>query len=145
MSVITKNFILFFSVIGLLSSYQVSYANETKRDSSQDNKFIMHGAVKFAENCAECHGKIAQGTPNWHEPDAKGNYPPPPLDGTGHAWHHSEAVLKHTIRDGGKKLGGTMPGFDKKLNDRDMEAIIVWLQSHWPDKILKTWKSNYLK
>ncbi len=103
---------------------------------------VMQGGRLYAKNCAQCHGATAQGAPNWHKVDKLGKYPPPPLNGTGHAWHHGIDVLKGTIRNGGKKLGGTMPGFASKLSDKDMEAIIAWFQSHWPKKIMDTWERN---
>lgn len=131
---------LFLILLGLFAVSQ-THAGEKK----QDFKMIMHGAVKYAKNCASCHGKLAQGAPNWHEPDAKGNYPPPPLDGTGHTWHHSKEVLTTVIKKGGKPMGGVMPAFEKKLSDKDIDSIIAWLQSHWPEKILKTWKNNFGK
>jgi len=40
-------------------------------------------------------------------------------------------------------MGGQMPAFGSKLSDKDINSIIAWLQTHWPEKILKTWKSNY--
>lgn len=139
MSVLAKKLIPLFFISGILINYQIARAG----DNNQNSKFIMTGAVKYAKNCALCHGKIAQGTPNWHEPDANGNYPPPPLDGSGHTWHHSKKVLTMVIKKGGKPMGGQMPAFGDKLSDNDINSIIAWLQSHWPEKILKTWKSNY--
>ncbi len=32
-----------------------------------------------------------------------------------------------------------MPPWGDKLSDADMEAIIAWFQSHWPDEIYDTW------
>ena len=139
MRIIKKELILLFIIPGILINFQIARAD----DNIQSSKVIMHGAVKYAKNCAVCHGNIAQGTPNWHEPDADGNYPPPPLDGSAHTWHHSKKVLTTVIKKGGKPMGGAMPAFGDKLTDKDIDSIITWLQSHWPEKILKTWKSNY--
>jgi len=139
MRIIAKQLFLLFLISGILINYKITRAGE----DVQNSKFIMHGAVKYAQNCAVCHGKIAQGTPNWHEPDTNDNYPPPPLDGSGHTWHHSKKVLTMVIKKGGKPMGGQMPAFENKLSNNDINSIIAWLQTHWPEKILKTWKSNY--
>lgn len=116
-------------------------ASDLKRDFAT----VIHGAKKYSKNCASCHGPLGQGAVNWHEPDKNGNYPPPPLNGTGHAWHHSKEVLTMVIKQGGKPMGGVMPAFGSKLSDSDINSIIAWLQSHWPEKILNTWKKNYIK
>jgi mono/diheme cytochrome c family protein len=99
---------------------------------------LMRGAALFREHCAACHGAQAQGTPNWHKPLADGRMPPPPLDGGGHAWHHPRSWLKLSIRDG---LGPTrgMPAFGAKLADADIEAVIDWFQSLWPEEIYLAW------
>ena len=97
------------------------------------------GGKVFAEHCAGCHGADAAGSPNWRETDAAGKYPPPPLNGTAHAWHHPKAVLRMTIRHGGVPLGGSMPGFVKKLDDKQIDAVIAWIQSHWSDEIYAAW------
>ncbi len=106
---------------------------------SSDFGTVMRGGRLFQQNCASCHGQLAQGHTNWQKPDANGKYPPPPLNGTGHTWHHPKAALKDTIKEGTVKLGGSMPAWGHKLSDGDIEAIIAWLQSHWPDEIYAAW------
>ena len=100
---------------------------------------VMRGARLYAENCASCHGRLAQGHPNWQKPDAEGKYPPPPLNGTGHTWHHTQSVLKRVIKGGTAAMGGNMPAWGEKLSDEEIEAIIAWIQSHWPDELYATW------
>lgn len=100
---------------------------------------VMHGGKLFQKNCASCHGQLAQGAPQWQKPDANGKYPAPPLNGTGHAWHHPLAALKATIKRGTVKIGGNMPAWGDKLSDDDIESIIAWLQAQWPDEIYRNW------
>ena len=100
---------------------------------------VMRGKKLFLQNCASCHGSQAEGAPQWSTPGADGKYPPPPLDGTAHTWHHPTAALKRTIREGTIAIGGKMPPWGGKLSDEDMEAIIAWFQSLWPDEIYDTW------
>lgn len=101
---------------------------------------VMRGGKLFQENCAQCHGQLAQGAPQWQKPDAAGKYPAPPLDGSGHAWHHPNDALIKTIRDGTVTLGGSMPPWKEKLSDRDIEAIIAWFQARWPEEIYQSWR-----
>ena len=93
----------------------------------------------FQANCAVCHKPDASGTPNWREVDAQGNYPPPPLNGTAHTWHHSLSILRRMVRIGGVPLGGTMPAFADKLNTEQIDDILAWVQSHWTDEIYRIW------
>ncbi|MFB3103971.1 MAG: c-type cytochrome, partial [Pseudomonadales bacterium] len=49
---------------------------------------VAKGKVLFLSHCASCHGQAAEGTLDWRRTDANGNYPPPPLNGSAHGWHH---------------------------------------------------------
>lgn len=104
-----------------------------------DTAQVARGAKIYQANCAECHGANAEGAPNWHRQGADGKYPAPPLNGTGHDWHHPTAALKRTIREGTAKLGGNMPAWKDKLSDGDIEAVIAWFQSRWPEDVYKNW------
>ena len=100
---------------------------------------IARGEILYQANCASCHKADASGTVDWKRLDAKGKLPPPPLNGTAHAWHHPLSVLRRTVRLGGVPLGGTMPGFAGKLDDREIDDILAWVQSHWSDEIYSIW------
>jgi len=100
---------------------------------------VDRGQQLFLANCASCHGAAAQGVPDWNKPLANGKYPPPPLNGTAHAWHHPLKGLKKTIEMGGLSLGGTMPGFGHTLNEADREALVSFFQNKWPQPIYQAW------
>jgi len=100
---------------------------------------ITRGRKLFLQNCAVCHGLNAEGAPNWRQKNADGKYPPPPLNGTGHAWHHPMKALRMTIRDGTQKIGGNMPAWGGKLSEQEIDDIIAWFQSEWPDEIYLAW------
>jgi len=100
---------------------------------------VAHGARLYQMNCAECHGSSAQGAPNWRERDADGMFPPPPLNGTGHAWHHPKKMLHYVIANGSPGGQGNMPAWSDKLSDEEIEAIIAWFQSKWPDQVYTAW------
>lgn len=108
-----------------------------------DEATLKKGVAIFAENCASCHGSNAEATADWKKTDSNGNYPPPPLNGTAHAWHHSIEVLKETIQEGGIKLGGLMPPFKDKLSNKDIDAVIAFFQSKWPDELYQKWAKNF--
>ncbi len=105
-----------------------------------DGDLVRKGEKLFASNCASCHGDKGEGkVADWKKALPNGTYPPPPVNGTGHAWHHSIDILKRQIRLGGKLLGGAVPAFGDKLSDADMDAVIAYFQSQWPEHVYKAW------
>jgi len=141
-----KKIILLFSVLGLLAACSdepatgVDPQNKTEVVRSMDFAAISRGGQLFQQNCAVCHGQQAQGlSENWRQADQEGKLPPPPLNGTAHAWHHPKRVLVSTIKNGTAKLGGNMPGWEGKLNDAEINSIIAWFQSKWSDEIYAAW------
>ncbi|MDH5425390.1 MAG: c-type cytochrome [Gammaproteobacteria bacterium] len=93
-----------------------------------DSEQIRRGKKVFQQNCAICHG--AKG---------EGKSPAPPLNGSGHAWHHSSQMNRRTISDGTKHLGGTMPAWKDKLSEQEITDVMAWFQSKWSDEIYQLW------
>lgn len=106
---------------------------------------VRQGDRLFQANCAECHGVDASGSSDWRTMDESGKYPPPPLNGTAHTWHHPLSILRRTVRMGGVPLGGSMPGFADKLSEGEIDAILAWVQSQWPDEVYAAWNENNLR
>jgi mono/diheme cytochrome c family protein len=103
-----------------------------------DPEKIKRGAAVYRANCASCHGPNAEATTNWREQGADGRYPPPPLNGSAHDWHHSTATLEKMIREGSPGIGG-MPAWNGKLTNQEIDDVIVWIKSLWPDEIYDIW------
>jgi mono/diheme cytochrome c family protein len=101
---------------------------------------VAAGAALYGQHCAVCHGADGSATAAWRTPDTNGHYPPPPLNGTAHAWHHPLSVLEATIADGGQPFGGVMPGFAALLPRDERLAIVAWIMSLWPDDIYMRWR-----
>lgn len=40
-----------------------------------------------------------------------------------------------TIKEGTLKLGGGMPPWGDKLSDEDIEAVLAFIQSLWPEGV----------
>ncbi len=100
---------------------------------------VARGGKLYKENCAKCHGANAEGTPDWRVRKPDGKLKPPPLNGTGHAWHHSKALLMSIITEGSIGKGGDMPAWGKKLTQDEIDAVLTWVQSKWPEEIYKNW------
>ena len=105
-----------------------------------DQAQVSRGRNVFSENCAVCHGEQAQGlAEDWRQRLADGSFPPPPLDGTAHAWHHPMFQLVQTIETGGVPYGGQMPPFAEVLNNDEMLEAIAYFQSFWSEEIYSSW------
>jgi mono/diheme cytochrome c family protein len=100
---------------------------------------VQAGAALYAQHCASCHKPNAEGMADWRTRDENGKLPPPPLNGTAHAWHHSLDVLRSVVKRGGGAIGGSMPTFADQLSSGDVDAILAWVQSHWSDEIYAVW------
>lgn len=100
---------------------------------------VDQGEAIYQQYCVECHNARARGTRTWKERNAEGHLPPPPLDGTAHAWHHPLPALMQTISQGGQPYGGQMPGFEDRLDQSQMLAVIAYFQHFWPDRIYQRW------
>ncbi len=103
---------------------------------------VKRGEKLFSENCASCHGQNAEATQNWKQPGADGKYPPPPLNGSAHAWHHPMNILRRQIRSGGVPVGGSMPPFKDTLSATEIDDVITYFQSKWSDRIYMKWEER---
>lgn len=115
--------------------------NAPPRPKADLNK-VLKGGKLFSQNCASCHGPLGQGQPGWYKPDAQGKYGPPPLNGTGHTWHHSTKILVEIIRSGTGALGGNMPAWKDKLSDEEIHTILEWIKAQWPDNVYAAWRER---
>lgn len=100
---------------------------------------VAAGQPLYQNYCATCHAADGSATAEWRTPDSNGVYPPPPLNGTAHTWHHPLEMLDSTIANGGVEFGGVMPGFGTALDSEQRHSIIAWFQSLWPDDIYAKW------
>ena len=101
-----------------------------------DTGQVSRGREVYAQHCAGCHGANAQGAPNWQQPNARGNLPPPPHDDAGHTWRHSDQQLAQIVRDGlrdqfNKTPELTMPPFEQQLDNRAIDDVIAYFKSLW--------------
>ena len=138
-----KNIMIALLVLSLIacseSGGDISVGGGDSVSRQMDFAQVSQGARLFQKNCAECHGSDAQGDANWRQRDADGMFPPPPLNGTGHAWHHPREVLYEVIANGSPQGMGKMPAWRDKLSDEEIKAIIAWFQSKWPDQVYSAW------
>ncbi len=135
-----------FGILGIILSASLFSLHASGWDDKQQ---IEQGRELFKKNCAVCHGLKGAGKPglDWQKRLADGSFPPPPLNGTAHTWHHSPKLLDRIIAEGGKMYGkaykGWMPAFGDRLNAKERLAIIKYLHSLWPKQIRKRYDEHF--
>lgn len=130
-----------FVLMTLAAMTQVQ-ASQTQRWYQESQ--VTSGEKLYQQYCSSCHQADGSGTRDWKTRDAAGNLPPPPLNGSAHAWHHDIATLAEQIRAGGEPLGGTMPAFGKILNEAQIESLVAFIHSLWPEELYQRWAGNFL-
>ena len=135
--------ILLAAAVGLVAL--IAACGESKPDDapataqeSQANEISgpRTGEQIFAATCAACHGAGGEGADNWMVRDDDGRLPPPPLNGDGHTWHHSDGVLYGIVSEGGLGLGfgSNMPGFKDDLSREEIIAVLEYVKTLWEGK-----------
>lgn len=116
---------------------------ETSDARGSSEETLTMGGQVFQDNCQTCHGIKARGAVlDWQKRSADGVLPAPPLNGTAHAWHHSDKALLRTINQGGIPLGGTMPAFKDTLSKDEKLAVLAYIKSLWPDELYEAWRER---
>ena len=152
MSFLLKRILIFVIGFAVIIISLLYFLNPNKKENDNieitnieiDEKLISQinlGKSLYVTHCASCHGDNLQGRPNWStKKDKDGHNLSPPLNGTGHTWHHSQDQLFNIIRYGFKiyneNYDGKMQGNDK-LNDDDIWSILAYMKSVWPESIQK--------
>ena len=88
---------------------------------------VDRGRALYAQYCKDCHGDAATGA---------GAQPgTPPNSVAGHTWHHSDAQLTDIILGKIVTPGRTMPSYEGLLTEKDIEAILDFIKSGWPEDL----------
>lgn len=103
---------------------------------------IALGQEVYTVHCASCHGENLEGEENWKVQNEDGSFRSPPHSAEGHTWHHADSVLIESIKKGGARfeglnIGGSsnMPAFTGILSDEEINAVLTYIKSTWPEDI----------
>jgi len=130
--------VLLTLIMGMIVTYLLIVGDKPERWYVATQ--VRAGELLFEKHCAQCHGLQAQGVfENWKQRLPDGSLPPPPLNGTAHAWHHDMPLLLEIVQQGGALYDGKMPGFDEVLNKQEQLAVVAYFQSFWDDEIYHLW------
>ena len=109
----------------------------------RDPDALAIGAMVYEAECATCHGARLEGQRDWKRRDAEGYLPAPPHDVNDHTWHHPDAQLLDIVRRGtaavvGQGYRSRMPGYAGKLTEYEMRAVLAYIKSTWPRRVIET-------
>ena len=126
--------IIFFLIFLILLSGNSSAHNHFP--ITIDSKLmIARGKIAYENNCVSCHMINLAGAENWRGLDEDGHRKAPPLNGTGHTWHHDDKTLHSIIKYGLANLiddyEGKMIGFEENLSDKDIDSVLAYIKSYW--------------
>ena len=118
---------------------QISYSHTHFPITRDSTLMINRGKIIYESYCASCHQVNLSGAENWKGLDEDGHRKAPPLNGTGHTWHHDDASLHNIIKYGLAKIvknyEGKMIGFGDKITDKQIDSVLSYIKSHWEDEI----------
>ena len=126
-------------IISFIFINQISYAHSHFPITRDSTLMIARGKIIYENYCVSCHQVNLSGAENWEGIDEDGHRKAPPLNGTGHTWHHNDASLHNIIKYGLAKIvknyDGKMIGFGDKINDNQVDSVLSYIKSHWEDEI----------
>ena len=103
---------------------------------------VERGERIYGMYCASCHGDSGEGQPHWNITKSDGTLPPPPLNGSGHTWHHGDGTLYKQVKFGGGYLDlpgfkSGMPAFDETLSHQEIVDVLAYVKSLWADQSIR--------
>lgn len=84
------------------------------------SEVLERGEALYAQTCAACHGVRGQGYAN-------AALPAPALNGSEHAWHHSDAQIEGWLRNGNRQ----MPAVARTWSDEEIDAVLSYIKAWW--------------
>ena len=126
-------------ILSFILINQISYSHSHFPITRDSTLMIARGKIIYESNCVSCHQVNLVGAENWKGLDQDGHRKAPPLNGTGHTWHHDDASLHNIIKYGLAKIvksyDGKMLGFGDNLKDQDIDSALAYIKSFWPDDV----------
>ena len=142
---LTYSFILLVLIISIY--YFSQRVVNIQSNININNEVSPTVTALYQNNCASCHGLKLQGQNDWKSKlDEDGHRLAPPLNGSGHTWHHSPdylfKVIKYGVQEFDPNYKGKMLG-NADLTDEEVWQLIDYIQIVWPLKIQEVYISRY--
>jgi len=114
--------------------------NETATAADHGNPAqVALGHSLYDQHCAFCHGTALDGRDGWDGDYPTGGRPALPLGDSGAVWRLADRDLFDVTKFGGQPFSppsyrNDMPGFEGRLADADIWAILAYVKSTWSEE-----------
>jgi len=100
-----------------------------------DEARVARGEKIYEAKCIGCHGPQGVGESPGHPQavDEQGRYLAPPLDGSAHAWHHTDEELVEFIATGSPR-NPRMKAWEGELSREEIRDVVEYIKSLWGPK-----------
>jgi mono/diheme cytochrome c family protein len=122
---------------GLVPLWQF-YRTALEADPDNPSQVTL-GQLVYASHCAACHGANLGGEPDLQTSRENG-LPPPPLNASGHTWHHPDDQLFMIMKSGihGAALEKHpihKSAFGEMLTAEQIWGVLAYVKSSWPERV----------
>ena len=134
---------VYFFMLSLSAISLTSCIDEDRPDPF----YLMEGEAIYKVECAACHGAQLEGQSDWQTRRADGKLPAPPQDETGQSWKQPRETLAAIIHSGmvaphaPPGYISDMPAFANKLSERQIDNVLLYIESHWTPEII-SWRAQ---
>jgi mono/diheme cytochrome c family protein len=129
-------------ILSFLIPFGLIIANNCAAESAEKTK----GQEVYQQHCEDCHGIKAIGE-DPQKPqggfNSENEHIAPALNGTGHTWHHPPVFLFQQIKNRKINKSSPMPPFSGILSDDEINAVIAYIKSLWPEDIRQRYYEQF--
>lgn len=109
---------------------------------------VALGKRAYNQNCISCHGNKGRGeNPEFAQggDNTTGANWAPALNGTGQSWLLPPEIFKDIVTNGSTIKNSQMIGFADRLSEKEIDGVIAYVQSLWPEEIRQKYKQMHGK
>jgi len=135
-----------WSIIGaILLAITLVAVPAMKMRRNNRGQLVEVGRSLYVDHCSQCHGVEGIGQDPKQPRGAKlasGKYLAPALNEKGGAWFKSNRELFDYVKLGSLDAKSPMVGFEEKLTDQQIASTLVYVQSLWPESVMRQHTEN---
>lgn len=113
---------VFFVLLAIFSVSLLFFSNSNPHGFANQEQFLVAKEF-YTTSCASCHGLKGEGLKT-------GLLAAPSLNGSGHAWHHTDQQVAKWIREG----IGDMPAVAPEWSDETIKDLHSYIKLWWSEE-----------
>jgi mono/diheme cytochrome c family protein len=126
---------LVIALVVVIVAVLIGHNRYTGSSDTESIDPVIKGEQFYNMYCVSCHGVkgVGERPEDKYAQDEYG-YVAPPMDDTGHAWHHTDEQLVGMILEGSPR-NPRMASFKQVLNESDANSLVEYIKSLWSPHI----------